>query len=410
MKLWLAPGVLALHHKQLMVDSHEAASHLLWDGCTPGTHEADGSAHHCRPYTCDGDTKVFGLHLRERREIHDWSDEEFAAFRTVFRSLMEPKRKVQYPHHFGFDGDAAPELKGDNHPHYMAFTELHLHSTKAHASDNFLPWHRRFMADLETQLQVMAANCSVTLPYWNWAYESRNFADSKVWTPERYGSWTPGCLQDGIGEGFALEGTCVTRDPVLNKTALAMNFPSWSYVTQKFKEEARFSEMNTLLDNHLGHNCFHCTVDGDLHALTSTRDPVFWLHHGMIDRMYYHWQQLHSDDPVVSTCGTCGNLTDFDHVPASEWAGSFTTVGNTQCVATPTSNPRMCLSYTPEKLLREAVEPEPFKPPQPCTCGGRAHVRDLQVFGLPLPGDSRYSLEQLPWWAVPDDLKEPKEE
>ncbi len=37
-----------------------------------------------------------------------------------------------------------------------------------HRSPAFLPWHRRFIWDLERELQRVSGNPNLGLPYWNW--------------------------------------------------------------------------------------------------------------------------------------------------------------------------------------------------------------------------------------------------
>lgn len=51
-------------------------------------------------------------------------------------------------------------------------------------------------------------------------------------------------------------------------------------------------------DGFLGlHTSGHYTMGGDaINLYSSANDPAFWLHHAMLDRMYWTWQTLHPDE------------------------------------------------------------------------------------------------------------------
>lgn len=51
-------------------------------------------------------------------------------------------------------------------------------------------------------------------------------------------------------------------------------------------------------DGFLGlHTSGHYTMGGDATDLySSVNDPAFWLHHTMLDRVYWIWQTLHPDE------------------------------------------------------------------------------------------------------------------
>ena len=44
------------------------------------------------------------------------------------------------------------------------------------------------------------------------------------------------------------------------------------------------------------HNLVHRWVGGNMVDMTSPNDPVFWLHHCNIDRLWAEWQDLHPDE------------------------------------------------------------------------------------------------------------------
>jgi hypothetical protein len=43
------------------------------------------------------------------------------------------------------------------------------------------------------------------------------------------------------------------------------------------------------------HNLVHMWVGGSMTTMTSPNDPVFWLHHCFMDRLWTDWQMMHQD-------------------------------------------------------------------------------------------------------------------
>ena len=52
-----------------------------------------------------------------------------------------------------------------------------------------------------------------------------------------------------------------------------------------------YHDFRTVLEEH-PHNMIHYGIGGDMFdPTTSTNDPIFWVHHANVDRMWYTWQQ-----------------------------------------------------------------------------------------------------------------------
>jgi tyrosinase len=69
----------------------------------------------------------------------------------------------------------------------------------------------------------------------------------------------------------------------------------------------RNSSMNTSFRNHLEgiiHNPGHMWVGGSMMAMSSPNDPVFWLHHCNIDRLWAGWQRENPGQPYLPPSGT----------------------------------------------------------------------------------------------------------
>jgi hypothetical protein len=56
-------------------------------------------------------------------------------------------------------------------------------------------------------------------------------------------------------------------------------------------------------------------VDGDLTSMQSPNDPIFWLHHSFIDKIWYDWQVL-SNTPTAYDGRHLGvKVSSFDYLP-----------------------------------------------------------------------------------------------
>ncbi|GAA3126267.1 tyrosinase family protein [Streptomyces rameus] len=187
----------------------------------------------------------------------------------------------------------------------------------AHMAPSFLPWHRRFLLELERALRRV--DSSVTVPYWDW---TRNRTTTSVpWTrdllggngrtsdrqvmtgPFAYsaGHWT---LKEGITDGRFL-----TRD--LGRSAAPIQLPTtgelrsaldetvydawpWDSTVRKgFRNRLEGWGSGSGSASWRNHNRVHRWVGGEMLGGASVNDPVFWLHHAFLDLQWYRWQRAH---------------------------------------------------------------------------------------------------------------------
>lgn len=192
----------------------------------------------------------------------------------------------------------------------------------AHQGPAFLPWHRASLLDLENALLAIDPSLS-GLPYWKWEKESAlnggEPARSRFWSAAYVGSdgvaasgnrvldgpfatWTA-LLHQGSTNTFVPRSTPglirrLGRDPGGLKT-----FPNEAQVTDALDNftiydvapwDATVASFRNRLEGwHAGsrlHNQVHLWIGGDMLPGTSPNDPVFWLHHCNIDRIWWSWQ------------------------------------------------------------------------------------------------------------------------
>src|SRR5262249_23667730 len=61
-------------------------------------------------------------------------------------------------------------------------------------------------------------------------------------------------------------------------------------------EGFRYNTQKTLLPSQM-HNRVHRYIGGTMGPPTSPYDPVFWLHHCYVDKLWDDWQGLHPNEP-----------------------------------------------------------------------------------------------------------------
>ncbi|MFF4183381.1 tyrosinase family protein [Streptomyces sp. NPDC001691] len=222
--------------------------------------------------------------------------------------------------------DALLQLKRDGR--YDAFVTTHnafiMSDTDSgdrvgHRSPSFLPWHRRFLIEFEQALQSVDA--SVTLPYWDWTVDRTPSAslwaadflggtgrsrDGQVMDgpfAQSAGGWTLNVRVDGrtylrraLGAAVAQLPTRAEVDSVLAMTTYDM--APWNSASDGFRNHLEGWRGVNL------HNRVHVWVGGQMSTGASPNDPVFWLHHAFVDKLWARWQAKHPGSPYLPTAGT----------------------------------------------------------------------------------------------------------
>ncbi len=144
----------------------------------------------------------------------------------------------------------------------------------------FLPWHRVFLSQLEQQLQGFYPD--VTIPYWDWSKpDEQGVPDWLGQLPLTVNVMVP-VAQDGVIMPLTI---AVNRAP-LSRDELARRVSNLDAV----KNLTTYTDFATSLENI--HNGVHDWVGGTMGLLeTAAADPLFWMHHANVDRIWWQWQQ-----------------------------------------------------------------------------------------------------------------------
>ncbi len=281
-----------------------------------------------------------------RKSIYALSDSQLAAFQAAVNAIKA-------------NGTYDEFIRRHHHSMMMATpwqTETpsaNLRNT-AHRGPAFLPWHRYFLREFERALQKH--NPYVTLPYWDWAADAANPRGAPLWntgpgrqyvggdgqvTSGPFANWTalietaggsfvprPGGIQRELGSYTG--GSPVFPTPQQVQDVIA-NFPK--YDTSRWDLNSTGSFRNRLEGwaasaGESGpqlHNRVHVWIGGDMGPGTSPNDPVFFLHHGNIDRIWALWQHAPGSGGYEPVSGgpvghnlndQMAHLASFDPTPA----------------------------------------------------------------------------------------------
>jgi tyrosinase len=195
-----------------------------------------------------------------------------------------------------------------------------------HDAVEFLPWHRIFIGFFEDLVQ--AEDPTVTLPYWDW------------WEYATWTSSTTSLFNDASSGTMGLFGY----------TIIEIGSP-WSY-TRSFQSswtpgsvdlnETSVTEFSDDIEAN-PHNPGHTFVGGfgeTMSSRASPGDPVFYLHHCMVDKVWTDWFREH---PSSTGSGLNTSMRTFDGYPGFP---------NTTVDATDWVNPRTRkLWYAYDNLL-----------------------------------------------------------
>ncbi|THH21568.1 hypothetical protein EW146_g41 [Bondarzewia mesenterica] len=221
--------------------------------------------------------------------------------------------------------------------YYDDFVYMHMDlnielCAKIHFTGLFLPWHRWYVAVYEAALKDKCGYIGSS-PYWNWTIDAPNFLKSDFWkdndTTSGLGGWgdpnNDYQVPDGAFSDFHLSYP--------STHTLRRNFTLQPYLddpVEFFKNPAKFAntsftqkEISNLINGYTGdykgfqayfeffegaHSSVHEIMGGDLAGQCpanapsnctagptwSANEPLFWMHHAMVDKVWYDWQHRDS--------------------------------------------------------------------------------------------------------------------
>ena len=195
----------------------------------------------------------------------------------------------------------------------------------AHKGPVFLPWHRYFLIVLEQHLQRVLNDPTFRLPYWAWNVDGDKPKAQQPGQPV----WGPNCM--GSNGAPLVDGPFANPQGAANKFLVRVDTDASGNLRRVTRGLGRrlASQVGTLpttpeVKHALGlsaydesdwnlassttfrnvvegwsqspaglHNRVHVWVGGDMLPGSSPNDPVFFLNHCNVDRIWSAWQGKH---------------------------------------------------------------------------------------------------------------------
>ena len=188
---------------------------------------------------------------------------------------------------------AMAQLNNRGMGRFADFRNMHvsgLADDQAHAGPGFLPWHRAYLLDLERELQLI--DSSVALPYWRFDEASPSvFTTSFMGIPDSIGA-----VQFGPSHPFLFWST--DGEQGIKRRAIAPSpgnqaSPSVQAEFDTINVGARYAVFRRMQGNP--HGSAHVSYFGGSISTISTaaKDPLFFLLHCNVDRLWAKWQVQH---------------------------------------------------------------------------------------------------------------------
>lgn len=219
---------------------------------------------------------------RVRREIRDLTSEQRSQFLKAFIQL-----------HMNGNFDDLIRMHGNKAQNDFGII---------HFSEQFFPWHRLYLIELEDRLIALGTLWpDFGLPYWDWSIDSQNPKDSVIFTSDFLGSNEQSSWSDQFGK---------IKDSSM--AGFMSSYPAKKYITREYKGEISAFTSSAVLEamylvenqsfstfaqnfENVPHAKVHDNIGGDFGTWTSPNDPLFFLHHGFVDKSWNDWQRKGSN-------------------------------------------------------------------------------------------------------------------
>lgn len=232
-----------------------------------------------------------------------------------------------------------------------------------HGGWHFLPWHRKFLIELEDALNAAVPGQNIAIPYWDWTDYAGTLGELLVdtafgpngtgpamtvssgyfaptapvatppWWPSGLTGWNCQFVQDGLPNGLVrniVSAAAVATQIQVRDIILQLGY----FIAPDLTNRATWTGLWIELEfgpHGAGHNWFSSPIPGTpfahmSHMFISPNDPMFFLHHSQVDRVWAMWQRdghegVANYEPGVAFTHGYGHLATHALFP---WFGSAT--------------------------------------------------------------------------------------
>jgi len=169
----------------------------------------------------------------------------------------------------------------------------------------FLPWHRGYLYFFEKIVRKKSGDDGFRLPYWSWEKEGQNILpapfrganykgqNNALFDATRTDAANNGQMLGIEGFGtFSVNWEAALSTPLFTASVLELSFGGLRKPKTMKLEKPISSRQHGVME-HQAHDMIHDAVGDDTgnmgDAMTAARDPIFWLHHANVDRLWNRW-------------------------------------------------------------------------------------------------------------------------
>jgi tyrosinase len=233
-------------------------------------------------------------------------------------------------------------------------------NTRIHNTGHFFPWHRWYVHHIESELKSKCGYKGVA-PYWDWTKDSSDFYGATIFQESDpvsgLGGWgnpakdyavPDGALSDlhlsypsphTLRRNFTLQPYLAFKNtgfPLVPNPEIYANDTFRPQDVQRVITgyEGDFKAMQHDVEGFASmHGSVHVIMGGDLGGVCpsdapagcqggptfSANEPMFQLHHAMVDKIWFDWQQHKAANKFAFEGGSIqpnfGNLTEYNTYP-----------------------------------------------------------------------------------------------
>lgn len=199
---------------------------------------------------------AYGQTIAVRRNVHSLPPND-----TTLRTFAEGVQKMH-------------ELPSTDERSWAG--QARMHQDHCHRQmGHFTTWHRLYIHSFEEIIRELTGVKNWALPYWNWTdnpqmplafFGSNNPLDTTFWNDPN-----PTTDPDSARS--------ITQNDTIPAAAVGLG---------KIENQKIFEVFSSRLD--LGpHGAIHVAIGGHMRRFLSPLDPIFWLHHCNVDRIWARW-------------------------------------------------------------------------------------------------------------------------
>ncbi|RKP05210.1 hypothetical protein THASP1DRAFT_32954, partial [Thamnocephalis sphaerospora] len=208
---------------------------------------------------------------RQRREFRQLSHAERLTFLNSIKTLQEGPRPNRY----------------DQYVQLYASKFLN-----SQYSAQFLPWHRAYLFEVEKVLQTI--DPSITIPYWDWAYDYEAPHTSLLLSSAYFGG-----NGDHSHDNCVVDGVFADWKPNSDNDCIVRTYdggdhinPWWSWDDLRKLPLSQSGYVQFSDTTQSGYVYLPRAIGGQLATTRAPDDPLFFLIYAFVDKLWADWQKM----------------------------------------------------------------------------------------------------------------------